>query len=219
MLHSFREALFPNGRPSIRGFIVTALVPAILLTVLVARVLHANSVVTRAPAVSANPNAAPDFTIQIWNGAPGEKIHLAALKGKPVVVNFWGSWCIPCAAEAPLLSAAAKNYAAQGVVFIGVAWQSPESDARAFIRQHGITYPCGPDDSGDILTNFGITGMPQTVLIDRSGIVVRHFRGPITADTFGPAVAALAKGEPQPIATPSPAASPAGAPATLTPKR
>jgi cytochrome c biogenesis protein CcmG, thiol:disulfide interchange protein DsbE len=219
MLHSFREALFPNGRPSIRGFIVTALVPAILLTVLVARILHANSVVTRAPAVSANPNAAPDFTIQVWNGAPGEKIHMAALKGKPVVVNFWGSWCIPCAAEAPLLSAAAKTYAAQGVVFLGVAWQTKVADGKAFIQQHEITYPCGPDDSGDILTNFGITGLPQTVLIDRSGVVVRHFPGQITADTFGPAVEALAKGEPQPAATPSPAPSPTAAPATPTPKR
>jgi cytochrome c biogenesis protein CcmG/thiol:disulfide interchange protein DsbE len=203
MLHSFREALFPNGRPSIRGFIVTALVPAILLTLLVARILHANSEVTRAPAISANPNAAPDFTINVWNGSPGEKIHLAALKGKPIVINFWGSWCIPCQAEAPILSAAAKTYAAQGVVFIGIAFQSPEPDGKAFIQKHDVTYPCGPDPSGDILTSYGITGLPQTILIDRSGVIVRHIYGQITAATFNPAVEALAKGEPQPDVTPS----------------
>ena len=210
--HSFREALFPNGRPSLRGFIVTALVPAILLTLLVARILHANSEVTRTPAISANPDAAPDFTINVWNGAPGEKIHLAALKGKPVVLNFWGSWCVPCRAEAPVLSAAAKTYAAQGVVFIGIAFQTSTADGKAFIQQHAITYPCGPDPSGDILTSYGITGLPQTVLIDRSGVVVAHFRGQITAATFNPAVEALVKGLPQPNATPSPFASPAATP-------
>ena len=216
MLHSLgdtlRDALLPNGRPSIRGFVVTALVPAILITVLVARILHANSAVTRAPAISANPNAAPDFTINIWNGTPGEKIHLAALKGKPIVINFWGSWCIPCQAEAPILSAAAKTYAAQGVVFIGIAFQSPEPDGKAFIKQHGITYPCGPDPSGDILTAYGITGMPQTVLIDRSGVIVRHIYGQIVPTTFNPDVAALAKGDPLPAASPSPAVSPTAAP-------
>ena len=210
--HSFREALFPNGRPSLRGFIVTALVPAILLTLLVARILHANSEVTRSPAVSANPNAAPDFTVKIWNGSSGEQIHLAALKGKPVVLNFWGSWCVPCRAEAPVLSAAAKTYAAQGVVFIGIAFQSPEPDGKAFIKQHGITYPCGPDPSGDILTAYGITGMPQTVLIDRSGVIVRHIYGQIVPTTFNPDVAALAKGDPLPAASPSPAVSPTAAP-------
>jgi cytochrome c biogenesis protein CcmG/thiol:disulfide interchange protein DsbE len=106
------------------------------------------------------------------------------------------------------LSAAAKTYAAQGVVFIGIAYQTPQQDGQAFIKQHGITYPCGPDPSGDILTNFGITGLPQTLLIDRSGVIVTRFPGQITAATFDAAVKALAKGEPQP-AQPSPTSQPA----------
>ena len=203
MLHNIRAVVMPKGKPSIGGFIITALVPAILITVLVIRILHANSVVTNKPAGVTNPNAAPDFTVSVWNGTAGERIHLAALRGKPVVLNFWGSWCEPCQAEAPILSAAAKTYAAQGVVFIGIAYQTPQQDGQAFIKQHGITYLCGPDPSGDILTNFGITGLPQTLLIDRSGIIVTRIPGQITAATFDAAVKALAKGEPQPT-QPSP---------------
>lgn len=194
MLQNIRAVVLPKGKPSIGGFIITALVPAVLITVLVVRVLQANSMVASKPTVNANPNAASDFTVNIWNGTPGERIHLASLHGKPVVLNFWASWCEPCQAEAPLLSAAAKTYAAQGVVFIGVAYQTSQKDGQAFIKQHGITYPCGPDPSGDILTSFGITGLPQTLLIDRSGTIVQRFPGQITAATFNPAVKALAKG-------------------------
>lgn len=194
MLQTIRAVVAPNGKPSIRGFVITALVPAILVTVLVLRILQANSVVTSHPARATNPNAAADFTVNVWNGAPGERIHLAALRGRPVVLNFWASWCQPCQAEAPVLSAAAKTYTAQGVVFLGIAFQTPAKDGQAFIKQHGISYPCGPDPAGDIVTNYGITGLPQTLLIDRSGVVVKRFPGQITAATFNPAVQALVTG-------------------------
>lgn len=194
MLKNIWAVMMPKGKPSFGGFIITALVPAILVTILVIRIIQANSVVTSRSANVTNPNAAPDFTVSVWNGTTGEKIHLAALRGKPVVVNFWASWCEPCNAEAPVLSAAAKTYAAQGVVFVGIAYQSPTKDGQAFIKQHGISYPCGPDPSGDIVTNFGITGIPQTLLIDRSGIIVKRFPGQITAATFDSAMQALVKG-------------------------
>jgi cytochrome c biogenesis protein CcmG/thiol:disulfide interchange protein DsbE len=194
MLQTIRAMALPNGKPSIRGFVITALVPAMLVTVLVLRILQANSVVTSHSARATNPNAAADFTVNVWNGTPGERIHLAALRGRPVVLNFWASWCQPCQAEAPILSAAAKTYTARGVVFLGIAFQTPAKDGQAFIEQHGISYPCGPDPAGDIVTNYGITGLPQTLLIDRSGIVVKRFPGQITPATFNPAVQALVTG-------------------------
>ncbi len=208
MLQNIRAVMIPNGKPSFRSFVITALVPAILVTVLVIRIIQANSLVTSKPPGGVNANAAPDFTVSIWNGAAGQRIHLAALHGKPVVVNFWASWCEPCQSEAPVLSAAAKIYAAQGVVFIGIAYQTPVKDGQAFIKQHGISYPCGPDPEGDIVTNFGVTGIPQTILIDRSGIIVKRFPGQITAATFDPAMQALVKGAPQPASSPSPTAAP-----------
>lgn len=208
MLQNIRAVVMPNGKPSFRGFVITALVPAILVTVLVIRIIQANSLVASKPAGVTNPNAAPDFTVSIWNGAAGQRIRLAALHGKPVVLNFWASWCEPCQSEAPVLSAAARTYSAQGVVFIGIAYQTPTKDGQGFIRQHSISYPCGPDPEGDIVTNFGITGIPQTILIDRSGTIVKRFPGQITAATFDPAMQALVKGEPQPTTTATPAASP-----------
>ncbi|HEX6544554.1 MAG TPA: TlpA disulfide reductase family protein [Ktedonobacterales bacterium] len=194
MLENIRAVILPGGRPSIRGFVITALVPAVLVTVLVIRILQAGSAVTNKPAHVSNPNAAPDFTVSIWNGTPDERIHLAALHGKPVVLNFWASWCEPCQAEAPVLSAAAKTYAAEGVVFIGVAFQTPQKDGQSFLKQHGIIYPSGPDPSGDILMSYGVTGLPQTVLIDRSGTIVKRFPGQITAATLDPAIGAMVKG-------------------------
>lgn len=170
-----------------------------LLALLVWSVVHQS----HAPGVGAK---APAFTLRRLEGAG--KVSLASYRGKPVVLNFWASWCEPCQSEAPVLSAAAKTYAAQGVVFIGIAYQTPTKDGQAFIKQHGISYPCGPDPEGDIVTNFGITGIPQTILIDRSGTIVKRFPGQITAATFDPAMQALVKGEPQPTTTSTPIATP-----------
>jgi cytochrome c biogenesis protein CcmG/thiol:disulfide interchange protein DsbE len=126
-------------------------------------------------------NAAPDFTLPILGGN-GAQVHLASLKGKAVVLNFWGSWCEPCQKEAPLLQKTWTRIQAQGVVMIGI--DIPESSDSAplnFIHQYGITYTNVKDTlQGSTGLNYGTTGQPETFFINRNGIVVSHWFGPLT---------------------------------------
>jgi len=93
---------------------------------------------------------------------------LSQLRGKPVVVNIWGSWCGPCRAEAPVLAAAAKTYGDR-VQFIGVDVLDHIGLARAFIRQYGWTYPSVFDPTGRIRDSMGLIGQPHTVVISPTG--------------------------------------------------
>lgn len=125
--------------------------------------------------------AAPDFTLPILNGNGGQ-MHLANLKGKAVILNFWGSWCAPCQQEAPLLQQTWTHIQSQGVVMLGI--DIPESSDSAplnFIHQHGITYTNLKDTvQGSTGLDYGTTGQPETFFINRDGILVAHWFGPLT---------------------------------------
>ncbi len=119
---------------------------------------------------------APDFTFTLLDG---KELTLSDLKGKAVVLNFWASWCPPCRAEARALERVWQAHKDRGVVFLGVDIQDTEQDARAFIKEFGITYPNGQDATTEIATSYGITGIPETFFITRDGKVARHWIGPI----------------------------------------
>jgi cytochrome c biogenesis protein CcmG/thiol:disulfide interchange protein DsbE len=122
---------------------------------------------------------APNFTLRRIDGAG--KLDLASLRGKPVVLNFWASWCVPCKGEAKLLEQAWRQYRSSGVVFVGVDYHDVASDARTFLTHHGITYPTVQDGSGMIGDRYGLTGVPETYFIDRRGrLVGSHIVGTIT---------------------------------------
>jgi len=121
---------------------------------------------------------APDVTLDRVGG-PG-KLQLASLRGKVVVLNFWASWCYPCNQEAPTPQAAAKRYGGR-VVVLGVDVNDPTTDARKFARKFKLTYPLVHDNHNVTSPKYGLTGLPETFFIDRTGKLVGHVAAAIDA--------------------------------------
>ena len=106
---------------------------------------------------------------------------LGQLRGTPVLVNIWASWCGPCIAEAPGLEQLAKEF--QGRVrFVGVDLEDQPGPARAFIARYGWTFPSVADPTGAIRNGMGLVGQPVTLIYDRTGARVFLWPGAITAD-------------------------------------
>jgi len=127
---------------------------------------------------------APDFTLAVLSTHPGLSIHLASFKGKAVMLNFWASWCDPCKHEAPLLQATWQHVKGQGIVFLGIDFEDRQSDGLSFLQTYGITYPNVVDASGSVAINYGGTGVPETVFIDRHGVFVHKVIGELTEQTL-----------------------------------
>jgi cytochrome c biogenesis protein CcmG, thiol:disulfide interchange protein DsbE len=132
-----------------------------------------------APRVGA---VAPSFTLRRLEG-PG-KVSLAAYRGKPVVLNFWASWCQPCKSEAAVLERDWARYRRSGVVFLGVDDKDFASDARRFVAAHGLTFTMLQDGSGDVTGRYGISQVPETYVVSRQGKIVAHLAGPLTVPAF-----------------------------------
>jgi len=124
---------------------------------------------------------APPFTLKAVGN--GQDIDLQALRGKPIVVNFWATWCGPCYQEHPVLVQNAREIGPQ-VQFLGVVFNDTAGNIQSFLQQHGSAYPTLLDDEGKTAIAYGVGGVPETFFIDRKGTIVAKFVGPLSDDTL-----------------------------------
>ena len=127
-----------------------------------------------------------NFDLTLYSGYEYEgktNVHIADLRGKLVVLNFWASWCKPCEQEAADLKQASDFYAplSDKVVFVGADYVDTEPEARVYLKKFGITYSNGPDLATKISQYFRIQGVPETYFIDKNGVLQYVQIGPFTS--------------------------------------
>ncbi len=154
--------------------------------VLVAAAVAVSVAGSRSPGSAAQPDpVAPGFTLTAL-GDPGHHITLSQFAGKPLIVNFWASWCEPCQQETPLL---ARWYAGQHghVILVGLDENDSAASALSFARAKGVTYPIGTDPQLAAANAYGVVALPQTFFLNAQHRIVDHVYGAVT-------LADLAKG-------------------------
>jgi cytochrome c biogenesis protein CcmG/thiol:disulfide interchange protein DsbE len=138
---------------------------------------HASTTLDDALAQGKRP-AAPEMALPRL-GAPG-KASLADYRGKVVVLNMWASWCDPCREEVPLLQKTQQQIAPKGGTVLGIDTQDVSADALKFLRTRDATFPSLRDRDRSYTHEFGVTGYPETFIIDRRGRVAALRRYPVT---------------------------------------
>lgn len=180
----------PAGRRVLQAVTVTFVLA--LLGLLVWNLARGSQGGKLVVAVSKNQRPlAPPFSLRVvWShtqtspphlraaGADGT-LTLAELRGYPVVVNFWASWCIPCAHEAPALAASALAHTGK-IVFVGINVQDLNSPQQQFLTQYDVPYVSVQDSSNGTYDAYGLTGLPETYYIDRRGRILAHDVGEVS---------------------------------------
>ena len=125
------------------------------------------------------------------------KLSLKELRGTPVVLNFWASWCPPCREEAPRLQKAWERWGARSVLFLGLDMQDIRSDARDFLNSFRITYPTVRDPGKEVANRYGATGLPETYFISARGQIVGHVIGVVSSGQLVSGIGAARAGRPE----------------------
>jgi cytochrome c biogenesis protein CcmG/thiol:disulfide interchange protein DsbE len=122
---------------------------------------------------------APDFTLARLDGSG--PLALSQLRGRVVVLNYWAAWCTTCRVEAAALAGASRTWRGRGVTFLGINVQDVDTDARQFEREFGLTYPSVTDPAGEVMRRYGVTGVPETFILDAQGRVMAKWTGAVDA--------------------------------------
>lgn len=153
------------------------------LIILIALVLRGGTaqgspgIISIGHAAPITPRPAPDFVVTTFEG---HRIQLSDLRGQIVILNFWAAWCPPCRIEAPVLERASNRLSAQGVTILGIDIWDDKDAATTFLNELGISYLNAEDTSRLIPVEYGLTGLPETFVIDRRGVLVKRWVGPLT---------------------------------------
>ena len=125
---------------------------------------------------------APNFLLETLDG---KEMRLSDLRGQPVVINFWATWCQPCRKEVPELVAAYNSYRERGLVILGVNLQEGKGIVRPFAEDFGMNFPILIDRDGEVGDEYRVLGLPTTYFVDRDGVVRSVFTGPFIAKGQG----------------------------------
>lgn len=142
--------------------------------------------------------AAPPFALRALDS--GMKVSLEQLKGRPVVMNFWASWCGPCKMEHPVLEWGSREFGNQAQ-FLGVVFEDTEDNAKQFLSQMGASFPQLVDPRSRVAVDYGVAGVPETYFIDAQGTIRGKHVGPIDPQTLADWMKDLASSTPAPAPT------------------
>jgi cytochrome c biogenesis protein CcmG, thiol:disulfide interchange protein DsbE len=192
------ETLQKNRRKrSIIIFVVVSILNVALLTLLWVQLL------TPAQRVPSNADAtvsygaedglhdpmvgksAPDFTLRLLSNNTAQTLHLASIKGKPIMINVWNSSCAPCIDEAKLLQTEWQRVQSKGIVFIGIDFLDSRSSGLDYLHKYGITYQNVIDTDGSVAVSYGVSGTPETVFINSRGVIIRKVAHELTEQELG----------------------------------
>jgi len=123
-------------------------------------------------------STAPDFQLPALDG-DGD-VRLADFRGRPVIVNFWASWCNPCRKEFPLLQQALRDHRADRLAVVGVTYQDIPGDSRDFVKKQHATWPQGVDDNGEVAAAYGVRAIPQSFFVRPDGTIAARAFGTTT---------------------------------------
>ena len=136
---------------------------------------------------------APAFGLQALDS--GQLVSMEQLKGRPVVINFWASWCAPCKVEHPVLEWGQREFG-QHAQFLGILFEDTEDNARQFLSKMGASYPQLVDPRSRVAVDYGVAGVPETYFIDTRGIIRGKHVGPIDPQSLANWIKELSAGAP-----------------------